>query len=226
MHLPSPGSLSSIIVCRVLFKMMPAKQMQFYTLLSSKNKSKGGVLGKQGAHVIAAFCYRTPASAHKTFYANVFYDSVSERFMAATKREMWRLTDLTMPRVFPLAAWSTSHSCQGVITAHRYETTVRKCHINLRLWTWYVGAKTPPLTVPWSIVTRARAVQVNCVGHIMLALSWDACSLNKHGGRQLWLQPKTINQHNYVKSVFEFSGSNRMSLVCLASSSSLMREET
>lgn len=41
-------------------------------------------------------------------------------------------------------------------------------------------------------------------GHIILALGWDSfSSLNKHCGKQLWTQPITINQHDYVKSVFE-----------------------
>lgn len=59
-------------------------------------------------------------------------------------------------------------------------------------------------------------------GHIILALSWNSSSsLNKHYGKQLWLQPITINQHNYVKNVFEIWRSNRMSLCAWAMASSL-----
>lgn len=58
-------------------------------------------------------------------------------------------------------------------------------------------------------------------GHI-LALSWNSfSSLNKHRGKQLWPQPITINQHNYVKNVFEIWRSNRMSLCVWFMASSL-----
>ena len=59
-------------------------------------------------------------------------------------------------------------------------------------------------------------------GHTILALSWNTfSSLNKHCGKQLWPQPITINQHNYVKNVFEIWRSNGMSLCAWTTASSL-----
>lgn len=63
--------------------------------------------------------------------------------------------------------------------------------------------------------SSAHGVQVNRNAPIALAL------LNKHCGKQLWLQPTTINQHDYVKNVFEIYRSNRMSLCACTTASSL-----
>lgn len=116
--------------------------------------------------------------------------------------------------------WTTSQSCQGTIALvydciwRRKKQTHSPYQIqitNLNIWHYNKTFLVPITGLIGSCqLTPCRWTEMH-PGYIILALSWDSfSSLNKHCGKQLW--PVTINQHNYVKNVFEIWRSNRMSL--------------
>lgn len=129
--------------------------------------------------------------------------------------------------------WTTSQSCQGT-TALVYVCILKKKNNQNPHWSYQIQIitqilwhynKISPLTITGLMgshqLTLCRWTEMH-PGHIILALSWNTfSSLNKHCGKQLWPQPITINQHNYVKNVFEIWRSNRMSLWAWTTASSL-----